>query len=180
MFTNLDALSSFALWLEWFLFGKLSVLYALAFTLTKEVQLFPNIGVYSGIFALYLHYASKESRTRSANVVFYVLCILYVLCAALVASDLLVSVFGVSDNPNCKNVIFIISCAVSYQCTTASTKRWLKLNIKSHYNCSNRSKFLLWLHLPMHHRTHRPFKFYLSYILFIWIFKDLPLLDRVG
>ena len=121
MFTNLDALSSFALWLEWFLFGKLSVLYALAFTLTKEVQLFPNIGVYSGIFALYLHYASKESRTRTANVVFYILCLLYIFCAVTVVCDLLVYAFTVSNNPNCENIIFIISCAVSYQCTIAST-----------------------------------------------------------
>ena len=53
----------------------------------KEVRLFPDLGIYSGIFAIYIQMASKDSRTTS--IVFYALCILYVLSTAAVISDLL-------------------------------------------------------------------------------------------
>ena len=67
------------------------------------------LGVYSGIFALYLQWPSDESRARSANVVFYILCLLYGLCAATVVSDLLDCIFAVSNKFIYKNIIFIIS-----------------------------------------------------------------------
>ena len=96
----------------------------------KEVQFFHNIGVYSGIFAIYLQYPSKEPRTRKENVIFYILCLLFVLCAVTVVCDLLVYAFTVSNNPIYRNTIFIISFAVSYRCTTASTSNCLNPNIK--------------------------------------------------
>ena len=156
MFITANALEGFSMCLEGFLFGKLSVLHALTLPLplvVKEVQLFLGLGVYSGIFALYWQCPSNESRTRTPNAIFYILCLLYVSCAATVICDLIVYTFSVSNNSICNNIIFIISCAVSYQCTIASTQKWLTLNIKSHCSCSNRSKCLLWLHLPIPHST---------------------------
>ena len=78
---------------EGFLYGKISVLCA------KEVQLFPGLGIYSGIFAIYfkLQFASKDSRTTT--IIFYALCLLYVLSTATVISDLLISIID-SDVSN--------------------------------------------------------------------------------
>ena len=76
------------------------------------------LGIYSGIFVIYIQCPSNnsESRTRSANIIFYILCLLYILCAATVVCDLLEGVFAVSNKFNChgKNIIFIISCAVPF------------------------------------------------------------------
>ena len=73
----------------------------------KEVQLFPGLGIYSGIFAIYFKLqcvlVSKESRTTS--IVFYALCLLYVLSTASVACDLLEFVIQVSNNSICKYII---------------------------------------------------------------------------
>ena len=88
------------------------------------------LGVYSGIFALYLQRPSNESRTRTANIIFYILCLLYGFCAAAVVCDLLGFTFGVSNKFICKYIIFIISCAVAlFRCTIASTSNLLTVNI---------------------------------------------------
>ena len=94
--------------LEGFLFGKISVLFALTCTLAKEVQSFPGLGLYSGIFAIYLHCPLNKSRT--AAIIFYVLFLLYVLSAATVVCDLIFSVLIVSNNSIYKNVIFYQLC----------------------------------------------------------------------
>jgi hypothetical protein len=91
--------------LEGFFFGKLSVLCALTCTLANEVQFFLGIGIYSGIFALYLQCPLKESRT--AIIVFYVLCLLYVLSMATVVMDLLATIIEVSNN-SIRNIIIIL------------------------------------------------------------------------
>ena len=74
----------------------------------KEVQLFPGLGIYSGIFAIYFKLqcvlVSKESRKTS--IIFYALCLLYVLSIASVACDLLEFVIQVSNNSICKSIIF--------------------------------------------------------------------------
>jgi hypothetical protein len=90
--------------LEGFFFGKISVLFALTCMLAKEVQFFLGLGFYSGIFAIYLQCPSKESRT--AIIVFYVLCLLYVLSMATVVSDLLAAILEVSDN-SIRNIIIM-------------------------------------------------------------------------
>ena len=77
----------------------------------KEVQLFPGLGIYSGIFAIYfkLQFASKDSRTTT--IIFYTLCLLYVLSTATVVSDLLnylVIDSDVSNNSICKNIIYLL------------------------------------------------------------------------
>ena len=83
--------------LEGFFYGKISVQCALSCTLAKEVELFPDLGVYSGIFVMYLHCSLNESRT--ATILFYALCLLYVLSTATVVIDLLALIHSVSDNP---------------------------------------------------------------------------------
>ena len=74
----------------------------------KEVRLFPDLGIYSGIFAIYLQFASKDLRTTS--IIFYALCILYVLSTANVVSDLLYLIIDsdVSDNSIRKNIIYLL------------------------------------------------------------------------
>ena len=95
--------------IEWFLYGKISFLCALTCTFAKEVQLFPGLGIYSGIFAIYLQYVlSKESRKTS--IIFYALCLLYVLSTATVISDLLEFAIQVSNNSICKYIIFYQLC----------------------------------------------------------------------
>ena len=106
MFTNIEwETLLFGPCIEFFLYGKISesVPWALTCTVTlaKEIQLFPGPGVYSGIFAIYLQCPKKDSRT--AKIVFYVLCLLYVLSTASVVCDLLSAILstGVSNNSIC-------------------------------------------------------------------------------
>ena len=127
---------------EGFLFGNVSVLCALtcnlAISFAQKVQLFTVLGVYSGIFAIYLQWTSDESRTLTANVVFYAICLLYVFCAATVVGDFISCIVQVSNKFSiCKSIIFVISCAVMvvYQFTIASTSNRLTANIKSHGGC---------------------------------------------
>ena len=91
--------------LEGFFYGKMSILCALSCTIAKEVQLFPGPGVYSGIFAMYLQCSSNKA------IVFYALCLLYVLSTATIISDLVNAVFQVSNNPICKNINFYQLCS---------------------------------------------------------------------
>ena len=106
---------------EWFLYGKILISVLSLVTLAKEIQLFSGTGLYSGIFAIYLQCPKKDSRT--AMIVFYVLCLLFVLSTASVVCDLLNTILDlymeVSKNPICnlKNMFFI-----SYaECTIVST-----------------------------------------------------------
>ena len=79
----------------------------------KEVQLFFGLGIYSGIFTIYLQSASIDSRTTT--IVFYALCLLYILSTASVVSDLLQVILvnidssGVSNNSICKNIISLLA-----------------------------------------------------------------------
>ena len=58
-------------------------------TLIKEVQKFPGLGLYTGIFVIYLQCPSKESRT--ATIIFYFLCLLYIFSTAVLVCDFLTS-----------------------------------------------------------------------------------------
>ena len=84
--------------LEGFLYGKISILCALTCTLQVEnkVQLFSFLGLYSGILTMYLQSPSKTSRT--ATILFYALCLLYVLSTATIVSDLVAFILEVSNN----------------------------------------------------------------------------------
>ena len=103
MFTIAES-AFIALCLEGFFYGKISFLGALTCTLAKEVQLFPGLGLYSGIFVIYLRCPSNKSRT--AIILFYVLCLLYVLSTATVVCDLVALILEVSNNYICKNINF--------------------------------------------------------------------------
>ena len=143
MISTQQILESFSICFEGFLFGNVSVLCALtcnlAISFAQKVQLFPVLGVYSGIFAIYLQCPSDESRTRRADVVFHsIICLLYVFCAATVVGDFISCIVQVSNKFSiCKSIIFVISCAVMvvYQFTIASTSNRLTANIKSHGGC---------------------------------------------
>ena len=80
--------------LEGFLFGTISVLCFNWYLAKKKVQLFSGLGIYSAIFAIYLQWASKESRT---TIIFYALCLLYFLTTATFVIDLLFYTIGVSN-----------------------------------------------------------------------------------
>ena len=69
--------------LEGFLYGKISI-HMLKFD-TVPCQI-PILGLYSGIFAMYLKFQSN--KFRKATIVFYALCLLYVLSTATICSDL--------------------------------------------------------------------------------------------
>ena len=119
--------------LEGFFFGKISVLCALTFTLAKKVQLSLGLGIYSGIFVMYLQCPSKESRTTI--IVFYVLCLLYVLSVASVVSDSLGFILEVSKNSICKIIIMQMHISPQLQIDT--------VNDISHCYCPNCSKRFL-------------------------------------
>ena len=75
------------------------------FYAAKKDQLFPGLGIYSAIFIIYLHcILLKESRKTS--IVFYALCLLYVLSTVTVVCDLLQDAIGVSNNSISKYIIF--------------------------------------------------------------------------
>ena len=88
---------------EGFLYGKLC---AVTCTLAKKVQLFLGLGLYSGIFAMYLQCPSKKSRM--AIIVFYAICLLYVLSTASFVCDLVALILYVSKNPICKITVFLL------------------------------------------------------------------------
>ena len=93
--------------IEWFLYGKISTLCALTRTLvTKEIQLFPGLGLYSGIFAMYVQYPQNKSRT--ASIISYALSFLYVLSTVSAVADLVALIIEiVSNNPIRKKIIFL-------------------------------------------------------------------------
>ena len=82
-----------------------TVRYALTCTLAIDVQLFSDLGLYSGIFAMYLRCQSERSGT--ALILFYAVCLLYVLSAVTFVSDLVSLLLYVSNNSFCKNDISI-------------------------------------------------------------------------
>ena len=100
---TLQEASLIGLCLEGFLYGKMFVLYALI--CAKEIQLFLGLGLYSGIFAIYLQGLSNKPRTA---IIFYSLCLLYVLSGATVICDVLSFIFQVSI-VSVKNIFFFFN-----------------------------------------------------------------------
>ena len=165
-----------SIWLEGFLYGKICA-FKLTCTLAKEVQLFPGPGLYSGIFAMYLLLCpSTESRTTIIH--FYAVCLLYVLSTATFASDLVYFIHYVSNNPICK-IPFFLSVAqmrvwtLSSQLQIDSQPMLFHITIVQ-VTASGCCDFLAQCILV------RIKNLYLSSVLLTWIYKDLPLLDRVG
>ena len=80
-------------------------------TLAKEFQLFPGLGIYSGIFVIYLQCQSDKSTGRTATIVLYAICLLYILSTVSFISDLVAATVvlepEVSNNSICsKDIIF--------------------------------------------------------------------------
>ena len=69
------------------------------------------LGLYSGIFFMYIKCQSNKSR--KTTIVFYALYLLYALSTATVVCDLVIIILQVSKNSISKDDIFLISCAVS-------------------------------------------------------------------
>ena len=107
---------------EWFLFGKITVLCTLTCTLLKK----SGLGIYSGIFVLYLLCQSPESRT--ANIVFYALCVLFILSTANTVMDLLKFTLEVSNNSISKNIIFLSVMQLYLGLNTLPVQLQLDLN----------------------------------------------------
>ena len=76
-------------------------------------QLSLGLGLYSGIFAMYLQCPSKRSGT--ALILLFAVCLLYVLSAATFVGDLVRLILQVSNNSICKNTIFLVSVQLRVQ-----------------------------------------------------------------
>jgi hypothetical protein len=78
-------------------------------TLAKKSNLFPGSGIYSGIFIMYLRCPSNKSRTT--KILFYAICLLYVLSAVTLACDVVGLILEVSNDSICKNRAFLSVCS---------------------------------------------------------------------
>ena len=138
---------------EGFFYGKICALIYIPAS-AKEVQLFLDVGLYSGIFAMYLQCSSK--RSGRALILFYAVCLLYVLSTVTFVIDLVDLILLVSNNSICKNAFLFISCADANQHTIASISNWRTANVISPFDCPSHCKRLLWLPRPMYSCTHKP------------------------
>ena len=70
----------------------------------------PDLGLYSGLFAMYLQYQFNKSTqaSRTTTIVFYAICLLYALSTVDFVSDLVGLILVlVSNNSICnKNIVF--------------------------------------------------------------------------
>jgi hypothetical protein len=101
-------------------------------TPAKEVQLFPaGLGLYSGIFVMYYLQRSSDSdnlKSKTAYIIFYALCVLYILSTVNVVIDLVGNTpgFAVSNNSICKNITFLkFSCERQRSLTASLALRLL-------------------------------------------------------
>ena len=67
-------------------------------TLAKEVQLILGLGFYSGILTVYFQCQSNESTGRTATIIFYAICVLYLLSTVNFVIDLVSLIFDVTNN----------------------------------------------------------------------------------
>jgi hypothetical protein len=69
------------------------------------------------VFAMYFHPPNNSSVGRTATIIFYALCLLYVLSTVAVVVDLAshgIILTLVSNNSICKNIIFFLSVVQAY------------------------------------------------------------------
>ena len=84
--------------------------------LANEVQLFSDLGLYSGIFAMYLQLECQpnKSTSRTATIIFYAICLLFVLSTVDFVSDLAAPILvEVSNNLSVVRISFFLSVAQS-------------------------------------------------------------------
>ena len=103
----------------------------------------------------------SSNKSGMAIIIFYTLCLLYVLSTATFVTDIVFSALQVSNNPICKNIKFFISCAVAYQYTIVSTSNRLTANLNSPFDFQSRYNWLFWLHCPMYPGMHEPLCWYI-------------------
>ena len=107
--SGLDALDESAFvgyCLEGLFYGRI-ILYFMTITLCAKSL--PGLGIYSGIFVIYLRH-EESMKFKRTTILFCLLCVLYVLSTALVAIDMFI--VGVGDNSDCNNKPFhAIGCA---------------------------------------------------------------------
>ena len=61
---------------------------AVMLQVAKAVRHYLVLGLYSGIFIIYLHYnSSRKDVNKGSNIIFYALCLLYVLSSATFVFD---------------------------------------------------------------------------------------------
>ena len=127
------------------------------------------------------HHGSKnDTDAKTTKMLFYALCVLYVLSLVTLSIDILfnmtVSKNFVHTNLNFDNLFFfnwtLIGCTVGH---------WsCQLTVPDEF-CINHNKRCLRLYLPVDPGMHNFKLLRLSFVLFfIQNFKDLSLLDRVG
>ena len=99
--TRLNGAYAFKLCLPWTLSGRVLLWYDICQPMMPKllklfiIYLIPNptiiLGLYSGIFAIYLvHHGSRQSTDKGKNIIFYALCVLYALTAATIMVDVLI------------------------------------------------------------------------------------------
>ena len=129
---------------------------------------------------MYLQCPLKNSRT--AIIIFYAVCLLYVLSTATFVSDLVAFILDVSANNSiCKNTIFFISFVQTRFTTLSPRLRIDSLPMLFHISiiqttangcCDFLAQCIL---VRINHCTCHPF-----YSLKCSLAIDLPLLDRLG
>jgi hypothetical protein len=66
---------------------------------------------------MYLQRPPNNLKSRTGFIIFYALCVLYVLSAVNAVIDfvaIIIELEQVSNNPICKNIIFLFSCAEEF------------------------------------------------------------------
>lgn len=81
---NINSFQYLGFCLEGLFFGTISF-HSCKFLKRSDVTLIIISGIYSGIFAMYLHYhASQKNIDKAKNILFYALCVLYTLSTAAI------------------------------------------------------------------------------------------------
>ena len=140
--------------LEGLFYGRI-ILYSMTITLCAKSL--PGVGIYSGIFVIYLRH-EESMKSKRATILFYLLCALYVLSTALVAIDITRYIIEVGDNSVYNNKPFhAIGCA--------GTQQWFQLCGSLLHNFI-RHKWLVRFLCGIYLSTHKPsyHSFYLSNI----------------
>ena len=90
---------------ESFLFGMISIFQLLGTSLLIQSNITLVLGIYSGIFAMYLRYYSSQKDTKS--ILFYAVCVLYALNTTKIVLNFMT--FGplVSNNTVLPNFVLI-------------------------------------------------------------------------
>jgi hypothetical protein len=106
MFTPLEG-TIVGLCLEGFFYGKLSIL--LLVPLLKKMSDYSLIGIYSGMFIMYLQCTLALKISKETNIVLCALCLLYALSTIIFLADFVYLLLDVSNNNSiCKiNQLFI-------------------------------------------------------------------------